>query len=147
MNTPAPHITLDTQSAFGRRIGGCLLGFVLFIVCLTASDYIARLLPPIALQIGAIVIGVGLIQLFRLVAARRWYVGTPDVVEILAADFTSIRRRDLADIRLEFPPDAPFFERALHETLYVLKWCAHLLIFAGLGSLLHSGIRYFGLAS
>ena len=147
VDTPAPHITLDMDSGYGRRIGGCLLGFLLFSICLTAGDYLARVLPTLALQVGAIVMGLGLIQLFRRVAARRWSVATPDPVQILASDFTSIRRRDLADIRLRFPPDTPFVERALHESLYVLKWCAHLLIFAGLGSLLYAAMRHFGLAS
>ncbi len=146
VSTLPSEVTLDVQSAFGRRIGGCLLGFILFTLCLTAGDYLARVLPSVVLQVGAIVVGLGLIQMFRLVARRRWMVNTPDPVQILAADLTAIRRRDLADMRLRFPQVAPLADRAIHETLYILKWCAHLLIFAGLGSLLCSAMHHFGLA-
>ena len=139
--------TLDPSSSMGMRAAGCAFGFCLFIAALTAGDLVRSSVPSVALRLTSIVSGLALVQLFAFVSRRRWEVPAPDAIGILAHDLSVVQRRTGGDTRLAFPTGTPLRERALHEGLYALKWCGHLLFFAGLGSLMYDGMRYFGFAS
>jgi hypothetical protein len=127
----------DTSAAIGVRLGGCLIGFLLFVVLLSLPDILQLTPPPLVTSLIGVVLGVACVMLYSMIARRRWGVSAPDVVQMVGRDLGSIRRKELRDYRLRFGKGWSWRERALHELLYAVKWLGHLLIFAGLGSAMY----------
>jgi hypothetical protein len=144
---PSTTPSLDTTDSVGPRAAGCVFGFVAFILILTASDHLRRSLPSLAVQLGAVFLGGLLIHTYRTVGQRRWGVAMPDAVQVMAHDVSSFARKRAADYRLTLPSTTPTSDRILHELLYALKWVGHLMVFAGLGTLLYSLMVRLGIVS
>ena len=127
----------ETSGRIGARLGGCLIGFLLFVVLLSLPDILQWHPPPLVTSLIGLVLGVACVMLYSTIVRRRWRVSTPDVVQMVGRDIGSVRRKELRDYRLQFGEGWSWRERALHELLYAVKWLGHLLIFAGLGSAIY----------
>ena len=136
----------ESPAGIAKRVPGCAIAFIVFILALTAGDYLKTFLSPIVLQLSAIVIGLALVHLYTAVVRRRWHVGSPDAIQLLAQDLGSVRRFYAPrDYRLFLPGVWPWSERLLHEVLYSIKWLGHLLVFVGVGTLLYGLLLRLGM--
>jgi hypothetical protein len=132
-----PQAKVDSSGDVGVRLAGCLLAFVIFGVILALPDILGIHPPLIALSLTAIVLGAFCVGGYIAAVRKRWGVSSPDIVQMVGQDLSVVRRRSLKDYRLRLGPEWALRERVVHELLYAIKWVGHLLIVAGLGSLMY----------